>query len=234
MDIIPVVDLMDGRVVHAKRGERGSYQPVQSSLCAGSEPLAVVAALLELYPFKHLYIADINAIQSRDCHAAIIRQIRNAYPEIEIWLDAGIKDIENARIWKNQCVQCVIGSESCPDIDSYRKLHDELADDAILSLDFHHDGHLGPDALLENESLWPGRVIGMSLSRVGSNCGPDIDLLQSLKARHAAVYAAGGVGNMEDLNQLARHGIAGALVASVLHSGKITAPEIAGICRNSH
>lgn len=225
---------MDGFVVHAKRGERGRYQPVQSSLCAGSEPLEVVAALLELYPFKRLYIADINAIQSRDSHGVIIRQIRNAYPEIEIWLDAGIKDIENARTWKNHCVQCVIGSESCPDIDSYRKLHDELADDAILSLDFHHDGHLGPDALLENTSLWPERVIAMSLSRVGSNSGPDIDLLQSLKTRHAGVYAAGGVRNMEDLNQLAGHGIAGALVASVLHSGKITAAEIAQICRNSH
>ncbi len=229
MDIIPVIDLMDGCVVHAKRGERGLYQPLQSMLCHGSEPLTVVAALLELYPFRHLYIADINAIQGRESHGPVIRQIRNSYPDIEIWLDAGINDVAQARIWKNEGMQCIIGSESCPDIDSYLGLHDALGKDAILSLDFRHHGHLGPQTLLENQSLWPERLIGMSLSKVGSNEGPDIDLLSGLQARHAKVYAAGGVRNTQDLALLESSKIAGALVASMLHSGKISAAQMAEI-----
>lgn len=229
MDIIPVIDLMDGCVVHAKRGERRLYQPLRSMLCHGSEPLTVVAALLELYPFRHLYIADINAIQARESHGPVIRQIRNRYPDIEIWLDAGINDVAQARIWKSEGMQCIIASESCPEIDSYLGLHDALGKDAILSLDFHHHGHLGPQTLLKNQSLWPERVIGMSLSRVGSNEGPDIDLLSGLQASQAKVYAAGGVRDAQDLNLLANRKIAGALVASMLHSGKISAAQMGGI-----
>jgi len=68
MIIIPVLDLMNGEVVHAKHGNRHEYLPIKSVLTYSSEPLAVVQALLALYPFKQLYIADINAIQKTGSH----------------------------------------------------------------------------------------------------------------------------------------------------------------------
>ena len=46
MQVIPVIDLSRGRVVHARRGQRELYQPLRSPLCVGSEPLAVVEGLL--------------------------------------------------------------------------------------------------------------------------------------------------------------------------------------------
>ena len=89
MNIIPVLDLKAGQVVHAKHGDRQNYLPIQSALSNSSEPLAIVKALQSLYPFKHLYIADLDAIQGNDSHVAQIKNIQKCFPDLEIWLDAG-------------------------------------------------------------------------------------------------------------------------------------------------
>jgi len=46
MFIIPVIDLLNGKVVHAKYGNRAQYQPLQSPLVDSCEPLAVAAHYL--------------------------------------------------------------------------------------------------------------------------------------------------------------------------------------------
>ena len=72
MEIIPVIDLMAGHVVHARFGNRQHYQPIQSLLCNSSKPVDIIQALLELYPFKTIYIADIDAIQGPDNHFELV------------------------------------------------------------------------------------------------------------------------------------------------------------------
>jgi phosphoribosylformimino-5-aminoimidazole carboxamide ribotide isomerase len=83
--------------------------------------------------------------------------------------------------------------------------------------------------LLSDACAWPSRVIAMTLARVGSAMGPDWNRLSAIKRwgaqRH--VYAAGGVRDADDLVALARVGIAGALVASCLHNGKLAGAQIA-------
>lgn len=224
---------MDGQVVHARRGDRGNYRPILSSLCTGSAPHDIVNSLLELYPFRHLYIADINAIQGRGNHADIIRQIRNRHSSIEIWLDAAINQAEVAINWQQQGVYCVLGSESIIDINDYCTIRHALMNRFSLSLDFSRDGFLGPAELLQDTSIWPAYVIAMNLSKVGSASGPDMSLLSALQARHPHVYAAGGVRNGADLITLAASGVFGVLVASILHSGLLKSEEIDAIVNHS-
>ena len=45
MNLIPVIDLMRGQVVRAHRGARGSYRPIESRLCASSDPITVARVL---------------------------------------------------------------------------------------------------------------------------------------------------------------------------------------------
>ena len=65
----------------------------------------------------------------------------------------------------------------------------------------------------------------MTLGRVGSGAGPDLDRLAAIRARAGArrLYAAGGVRDKADLAALKDAGAAGVLVASALHDGKISA-----------
>jgi phosphoribosylformimino-5-aminoimidazole carboxamide ribotide isomerase len=120
----------------------------------------------------------------------------------------------------------VLGSESLADVASAAR----LADDAriVLSLDFRGPHLQGPAALLETVPAWPRRVIAMTLDRVGSHAGPDLERLRVLKdlAGRREVYAAGGVRDAADLRALAQASVAGALIATALHDGRITAADL--------
>lgn len=224
---------MNGQVVHAKHGDRSNYRPIQSNLCVSSKPLDIVKSLLELYPFKHLYIADIDAIQRRGDHTVVIQQIRDRYPFVELWLDAAIDRAENAVIWKQQGIQCVIGSESMAGLDHYHAIRQLLKGDFALSLDFHQHQFLGPAELLASFPIWPDRIIAMTLDLVGSASGPDMAKLNDLQVKHARVYAAGGVRSIDDLLTLSSAGVSGVLIATLLHSGKLTGSQIDSISRAS-
>lgn len=228
-----MIDLMDGHVVHARFGERQLYQPIQSSLCASSEPLVVVEALLELYPFEKLYIADLNAIQGRGNHREMISLVRQRYPELKLWLDAGVGEANDLRNWLDITLDMVIGSESLDSLADFETIKKCCtAQNYVLSLDFTAQGFQGPDALLHQSQCWPQRLIAMTLSRVGSNSGPDEQILRRLinRAHGQAIYAAGGVHDLSDIQDLQQMGVAGALVASALHAGRLTGRDIAAIC----
>ena len=69
-------------LVHAKAGERDHYRPLVSRLALSSEPLDVVRGLLELHPFRSLYIADLDAIRKQGAHVATVRQVRDEVPNL--------------------------------------------------------------------------------------------------------------------------------------------------------
>ncbi len=89
MFIIPVIDLFAGNVVHARRGHRESYKKIQTPLCHGSSPLAVIKGFLSLYPFTNIYIADLNAIKDDGNNDKIISELLHHHPDVCFWLDAG-------------------------------------------------------------------------------------------------------------------------------------------------
>ena len=84
------------------------------------------------------------------------------------------------------------------------------------------------NSLAPKGTAWPKRVIVMTLDKVGARRGPDLERLLAIKdvAGNCEIIAAGGVRNAEDLERLDDIGIAGALVATSLHSGELGAAEI--------
>lgn len=234
MEIIPVIDLMGGVVVHAKRGERQNYQPLRSPLCTGSEPAAVIGGYLTVHPFSTFYIADLDAITGKGDSGPAIARLRRQFPDLQFWVDNGLADAGACRNWLLQGYgDLVIGSEAQRNAATIDALaHDDSAGRIVLSLDFKDGKFLGPDDLREQSSLWPQRIIVMTLSRVGSDTGPDFGLLDHLRMKVPAkkLFAAGGVRGGEDLIELNRRGISGVLVASALHAERIGKREIAAVC----
>ncbi len=227
MEVIPVLDLKDGAVVHARMGRRAQYRPIKTPLATTSDPVDVARGLLTLYPFETFYIADLDAIERKGDNDTALRGLRSAFPDVTFWVDNGAAELDRARCWLAADLgHLVLGTETQRDDDVVRRLR---ADDrVILSLDYR-DEFVGPAALLSNPDAWPNRVIAMTLARVGSAMGPQWDRLSAIKARAPAkrVYAAGGVRGIDDLIALANAGIAGALVASCLHDGKLSGEQIA-------
>jgi phosphoribosylformimino-5-aminoimidazole carboxamide ribotide isomerase len=221
MEIIPVLDLKAGHVVHARQGQRAIYRPIVSRLSSTSGPSDVLAGLLRLHPFTKVYIADLDAIENKGEHAQIIGELARQHPKIEFWLDDG-----GTAPAASSNIRRVTGSESMREIGAFRA----SGAAAILSLDFRGVDFLGPPDLLDEPSLWPDCIIVMTLARVGSSDGPDLERLASIRQRAGArrLYAAGGVRDAADLEALRRAGAAGVLVASTLHDGRLSPADLAG------
>jgi phosphoribosylformimino-5-aminoimidazole carboxamide ribotide isomerase len=232
MQIIPVIDLLKGVVVHAKQGDRQNYQPIQSQLTTSHQAVDIVAALLALYPFKQLYIADLDAIQklggTYTNNYNVIANIQLRFPSLNILVDAGISSRSELDAWNMSGVNLIIGSENFVQLEDYLAIKQSLQDHFMLSLDFMPNGYKGPTELLENSSHWPKHVIVMALAHVGSNSGVNTQLLETIKtvAPQTHFYAAGGVRNQDDLIQLEEMGISGVLVASALHQKQLTREQL--------
>jgi phosphoribosylformimino-5-aminoimidazole carboxamide ribotide isomerase len=229
LHLIPVIDLLRGQVVHAREGRRSEYAPIQSRLCQGADPETIMAAILALHPFRTFYFADLDAIQCHGSNHDIFERLHQHYPAIELWVDTGISDESALQRWNSAGLgRTVIGSESLRDADFMGAARDENSA-TVLSLDFLGDEFKGPPSLLTDpERYWPQRVLAMNLQRVGSPLGPDFPLIVELAQRvpGCQVYAAGGVRSVQDLEQVARAGAGGALIASALHDGRIGSADV--------
>ncbi len=252
MQVIPVLDLLDGHVVRAVRGERTAYLPIQSSLAATSEPLHIARALLAASGARTLYIADLGAILQRGAHVETLAMLRAALPGTDIWLDAGYADYASMRSLFDGIDHIagtgpthsgnsdrngrtthdlarlvpVFGTESLHDIHALQAA-EAAGLSPVLSLD-HRAGQLLADPALERtSSWWPGRVIAMTLDQVGSYDGPDLNTFERIRSSapaHTAVIGAGGIRDHADMTAAAQTGATAWLVASALHDRQIALP----------
>src|SRR5262249_799198 len=167
---------------------------------------------------------------------ATLKALKRKFPALNFWIDAGFRDATQCREWLARGIgHLVLGSEGQSDAATLSLLVASASvDRIILSLDFGGGRFLGPSELL-NPALWPARVIVMTLGRVGSDQGPDLArLAEILRGDHGRqLFAAGGVRDVEDLRTLAKLGVAGALIASALHAGRIGREEVVSLAANT-
>jgi len=225
--IIPVLDVKDGLVVRAQMGMRERYKPIETPLSPTPTIESVAEGLRRIHPFPIFYVADLDAIEKGSSPSATADPLFLLRPKPDVWLDAGFREAKAVgAVLADSQTFAVLGSESQADTDVLGAFgsHPRL----ILSLDFRGGAFLGPPSILSQPHLWPKRVIVMTLDKVGARRGPDFDRLQAIKdaSGNREIIAAGGVRNVDDLERLYGMGIAGALVATSLHSGELDGAEI--------
>jgi len=222
MQIIPVIDIRRGIVVHAKGGNRDAYPPLKSVLTGSTDVSQVIEDILSWHPFGQLYIADLDAIETAKHRPEFYADLVNRFAMTEIWLDAGITNqADFTRYPHMQNLKLVVGSET---LQSISLVEDKaLRQSMILSLDRRGQKVLGNHDLWTQTELWTDKTIVIDLDVVGANQGPSLDWLKALSGQRPDIewYAAGGVRNQVDLKQLQEIKAAGALIASALHTGKL-------------
>jgi phosphoribosylformimino-5-aminoimidazole carboxamide ribotide isomerase len=230
--VIPVIDLKGGAAVHAVRGERERYRSLRSEIVAGSDPVRVARAVRDAFGLEELYVADLDALGGGELHRDVIAALA---AEARLMIDGGVTDAAAVRLLLDLgAAGVVIGTESLADQGALGRLRAELPDaPLVLSLDLRAGRVVSPDpglarlgppeALARLGRCGVSDAIVLDLARVGSDAGPDVDLVSRLHARLPALglLAGGGVRNVADLRALAAAGATGALVATALHSGAI-------------
>lgn len=223
MQLIPVLDLLNGAVVRGVRGDRARYRPIESPLVGSAEPLTVARVLADHCAATHLYLADLDAIMHGRPQVGLVARLAQALPGLTLWLDAGFSGTAAAQALAGalqaagadaQRVVPVYGSESLSEPAP------AFGSAAVLSLDRRGAERLDPAGLWDRPQAWPDDVIVMSLERVGSDAGPDLDTLAAVRGRArpgTRLIGAGGIRDEADLERAGAAGAAAWLVASALH-----------------
>ena len=235
--IIPVLDLKDGLVVHARAGKyaragkRAEYRPIATPFGPSHDAAAIARALLGITFSPILYIADLDAILGRGRNFDMCQDLSDALPGTDLWIDAGFSEVSDCAFWLPLGATLVIGSETVGSLEAWEGLRGSFGSSLVLSLDYDEQGLRGPQELAHDPELWPERIILMSLGRVGTETGPDYVRLEETLAvaGDRAVYVAGGIASLKDIAGLAARGARGALAATALHSGAVSQKEIAAL-----
>jgi phosphoribosylformimino-5-aminoimidazole carboxamide ribotide isomerase len=237
LKVIPVIDILNGIAVHAVKGQRKEYKPLQSILTNCVEPLAVAKAFKSL-GFTDLYIADLDAIIDCSTNFNGFKMISEE-TGLNLMVDAGTTNFERAQKLLDAGVsKVVIGTETLLNKDFVAEAVKELGSEkVIVSLDLKGErilvktgfsGCPNPLCLLrEFEEIGISSLIILDLARVGSGQGVNVDFLKKAQAEvKMNIYMGGGIRNIEDLSELDRLGVSGVLVATALHTGKISIKDL--------
>lgn len=246
MRVIPVIDLMDGNIVHGVAGRRETYQPIASQLVDSSLPAPVADAFVQKLGATECYVADLDAIEGGTPDWNTYGQIAAA--GLELWVDAGLSDVQDADQFKRLIgagapIKAVIaGLESIGSAELLGRLLEEVGHDRLVfSLDLRQGQPIIPNASsdwkevtaegIARQAIELGvrRVIVLDLAQVGIAEGvKTLELCKTLRQLDVEleIISGGGVRGVDDLWQLRQAGCNAALVASALHDERLTPQDL--------
>lgn len=227
--MIPVIDLMGGRAVHAIAGKRHEYREVDGALGRGADPVALAVAMANRCDTNRVYVADLDAIGGLPGHLDVVTELVDQ--GLDIWLDAGITGPNDAMPWLEAftSLSLVLGLETISGPEALVATSCLALERMIFSLDLDNGvprmaglwGTSEPEELLRMVAgAGIHHCLGIDLARVGTESGPWGAGLISAWRRAGSLgglYAGGGVRDAADLKVLADAGFKGALVATALH-----------------
>ena len=238
MNVIPVIDVLNGVAVHGIRGERKRYQPLKSVICKSADRPLEIASAFKSMGFSSLYLADLDAILKNSANFNIYRQIV-AQTGLNLMVDAGIADIAKAEeVLATDVSEIVVGSETLTSLDFLSQAVKSFGEDKIVvSIDLKKGKVMSASEAIaqmdavsfaqELGKVGVNQIILLDLDRVGTEHGINLPLLKAvLEETGLEVLVGGGIRSLNELEQLRNLEISGALVATILHNGKLTVDEL--------
>jgi len=256
--IIGVVDLVDGQAVHARAGMRGSYAPVPQAGGAAidGDATALARVYVEQLGVSELYVADLDAITKEAPAHAVIHALASL--GAPLWLDAGVSSVQLAHDARAAGATFVIvGLETLASFDALDDICAAVGGSRVaFSLDVRDGKPITLAAALSPRQGVPyhaaqqmpvediarraadagiAALAVIDLVRVGMGGGPALETIERVRtaAPDLILVAGGGVRGPDDLARLADSGCDGALVATALQNGRLTARDV-GAARALH
>ncbi|RZN33707.1 MAG: hypothetical protein EFT35_10250 [Methanophagales archaeon ANME-1-THS] len=238
--LILAVDVLDGLVVHAKRGERAQYRPITSisTIVSSADPLRVIE---ELQP-EEVYIADLNRLMETGDNRAVLKELRYRARGLRLMVEYGVRGVEDLReaVEAGIADTFVLGTETASlniiETASRAAISEDRGISIGVSIDLFKKEVVTSDKRLKIEPLkllhalnqyHLEEVILLELDRIGTKTGIDFDfLVRAVEASEHDILCGGGVRSCEDIYALEEIGVKGALVATALHDGSIPASAL--------
>jgi len=227
MEIIPAIDLKDGRCVRLLQG-RFDQETVFSD-----DPVSI-ARKWEQQGAKRLHVVDLDGARlGKPQHLPVIVDIAKAVG-VPVQLGGGIREAETIRSVINLGIdRVVIGTVAALDADQATQIFGEFGERVAVGIDAREGrvairgwqeitDQLAIDLSRELESLGALRIIFTDVARDGTLSGPNLaSIEQMVKAVAIPVIASGGISSLEDIKRLKEIGVEGAIVGRAFYTGDI-------------
>ncbi|MEM7138787.1 MAG: 1-(5-phosphoribosyl)-5-[(5-phosphoribosylamino)methylideneamino]imidazole-4-carboxamide isomerase [Myxococcota bacterium] len=228
MELIPAIDLLDGKVV---RLHQGRYDEVT---VYDDDPVAA-AQRFEEQGAKRLHVVDLEGARSgRPAHVAAIDGILRA-TSLQVQVGGGVRNSDVARAWiEAGASRVVLGTVVVKAPDVARAICATYPDTVVIAIDAR-DGQVAVEGWQEQSAetvstlaaevdRWGiAAALYTNIRRDGTKEGPDVAGTAELQSQmKATVIASGGIGALDDLRDLSRAGVRAAVCGRALYSGAFT------------
>ncbi|CAN2237236.1 bifunctional 1-(5-phosphoribosyl)-5-((5-phosphoribosylamino)methylideneamino)imidazole-4-carboxamide isomerase/phosphoribosylanthranilate isomerase PriA [Candidatus Planktophila dulcis] len=237
LELLPAVDVKDGRAVRLVQGELDAET-------AYGNPLEV-ALEFQAAGAEWLHLVDLDAAFGRGENSALLAEVVGRL-DIKVELSGGIRDDESLRrALATGCERVNLGTAALEDPEWTAKVIAEFGDRIAVGLDVR--GHVlaargwtkeGGDLFETIERLERdgcARYVVTDVTKDGTLKGPNIELLKEVCAvTRKPVVASGGISSLEDIAALValnNSGVEGAIVGKALYAGAFTLQEALELTR---
>ena len=231
LELLPAVDVKDGRAVRLVQGEL-AHESVYGS------PLEV-ALEFQAAGAEWLHLVDLDAAFGRGENSELLASVVKAL-DIKVELSGGIRDDETLRrALATGCTRVNLGTAALENPEWTAQVISQYGDRIAVGLDVR--GHTlaargwtkeGGDLFETLERLdrnGCARYVVTDVAKDGTLMGPNFELLKEVcAATKKPVVASGGISSIADIEGLAQLrsiGVEGAIVGKALYAGAFTLPE---------
>lgn len=239
LELLPAVDVKDGRAVRLVQGELARESVY-------GQPLDV-ALEFQSAGAEWLHLVDLDAAFGRGDNSEILAEVVGRL-DIKVELSGGIRDDESLkRALATGCRRINLGTAALENPDWTARVIAEHGDRIAVGLDVR--GHVlaargwtkeGGDlfeTLARLESDGCARYVVTDVTKDGTLQGPNLDLLREVcAATRKPVVASGGISSLADISALsALHqiGVEGAIVGKALYAGAFTLQEALALTKGA-
>jgi phosphoribosyl isomerase A len=231
LELLPAVDVRDGRAVQLQQGVAGSGwefgDPVRAAL-AWQEQGA-----------EWIHLVDLDRAFGTGSNADLLTEIVGRL-DIAVEMSGGIRDTDSLETaLATGCRRVNMGTAALEHPEWTARAIGEHGDRIAIGLDVRGSTLAARGWTREGGDLWEtlerldregcARYVVTDVAKDGMLQGPNLDLLRDVCARTGRpVVASGGVATLEDIaaiRDLVPLGVEGAIVGSALYTGAFSLPE---------
>ena len=242
MEIIPAIDIIDGRCV---RLEKGDYSKKKEY---SADPVEV-ARVFESWGIKRLHLVDLDGARAKKIINSVVLSRISSSTNLIIDFGGGIRTREDIRIaFDNGASMITGGSIAVKDPEIFLSWLSEFGKEKIILGADHRNELISVNGWYENSSLdlfsflekYTGhgieKVVCTDIERDGMLQGPSFDLYKRILTKWPSMHliASGGVSSAKDLKELNKIGIPAVIIGKALYEKKITRMDLIPFLNLNH
>lgn len=232
LELLPAVDVADGKAVRLTQGEAGSETDYGSPVEAAQTWIQAGA--------EWIHLVDLDAAFGRGDNRAIIREVVDSASSVKIELSGGIRDDASLEAaLEAGATRVNLGTAALENPEWTERVIAKFGDAIAVGLDVRGTTLAARGWTREGGDLWEvlarleaagcARYVVTDVTKDGTLRGPNIDLLREvMKRTDKPVVASGGISSLQDirdLRALVGEGLEGAILGKSLYANKFTLEE---------